>query len=178
MLSVEVAEDTVPTGSTLDGPDTCDANIQNDVWFQYTATADGLATIGTCSQSGTNDDSVLAVYDGALCPGPGAACIASSDDACGASGFMSTVDIPVFAGNSYLVQVAGWNGSEGTGTVTITVGGGGGVLGPCAVFDVGDDAIRLPPAGRTERMPDSDSRYTWPMYREYGNRLAYSKRSL
>ena len=113
------------TGSTLDGPTTCDTNIMNDVWFQYTATADGTATIANCSQSGTNDDSVIAVYDGALCPGPGAACIVSSDDDCGAGGFMSTVDIPVFAGNTYMVQVCGWNGSEGTGTLDISVGGGG-----------------------------------------------------
>ncbi len=109
------------TGSTLDGPSDCDSNIANDVWFAYTPSANGTATIGTCAQSGSNDDSVLAVYDGATCPTAGATCLASSDDACGSGGFMSTVDVAVTGGNTYLIQVAGWNGGEGDGTLDISL---------------------------------------------------------
>ncbi len=109
------------TGSTLDGPADCDSNIQNDVWFAYTASCDGTASIGTCAQSGTNDDSVIAVYDGAACPTAGAVCLASNDDSCGSGGFMSGVDVPVVGGNTYLIQIAGWNGSEGDGTLDISL---------------------------------------------------------
>ena len=109
------------TGSTLDGPSDCDSNVQNDIWFRYTASASGIASIGTCAQSGANDDSVLIVYSGAACPSAGDACLASSDDACGGSGFMSSVDVPVTGGESYYVQVAGWNGSEGDGTLDISL---------------------------------------------------------
>jgi len=112
------------TGSTLDGPNDCEPDALNDVWFEYTATADGTATISTCSQSGTNEDSVLIVYDGAICPGPGTPCLASNDNAFGVCGLMSSVDVLVFAGNSYMVQVSGGDGEEGTGTLDISVGGG------------------------------------------------------
>ncbi|HIO65971.1 MAG TPA: hypothetical protein EYN40_04680 [Planctomycetes bacterium] len=120
----EVGEGSHPydlTGSTLDGPTDCDSNILNDVWFAYTASHDGIAIISTCSQTGSDNDSIIAVYDGtAGCPTSGP-CLASSDDACGASAFMSVVDIPVTAGDKLMIQLAGWNGSEGDGTLDIFI---------------------------------------------------------
>jgi subtilisin-like proprotein convertase family protein len=109
------------TGSTMDGPSDCDGNMQNDVWFLYTASASGIATIGTCAQTGSNDDSTLIVYSGGACPSAGDACLVSNDDACGASNFMSSVDFPVTGGESYLVQLGGWNASEGNGTLNISL---------------------------------------------------------
>jgi len=108
------------TGSTLDGPSDCDPNVQNDVWFKYTASASGVATIETCAHSGTDDDSVLIVYSGVACPSAGDACLASNDDWCGPGNYMSSVDVTVTGGESYYVQVAGWNGSEGDGTLDIS----------------------------------------------------------
>ena len=118
------------TGSVVDGPSDGDGNMGADVWFLYTASGCGTATIETCLGGGTLDDTVLTVYDAANgCPVAGDAGIASNDDSCenvaGGSAFMSGVSIPVIPGNSYYVQVGGWNGGVfGTGTLTISVAGG------------------------------------------------------
>ena len=107
------------SAGTTDGPTDCDADMSNDHWFLYTPSANGVATIDTCAQTGTDSDSVLIVYDGAAgCP-TGAGCLASADDGCGASNFMSSVSIGVEAGNTYLIQVGGWQGPGGTGDLTI-----------------------------------------------------------
>jgi hypothetical protein len=122
------------TNGTLDGPTDGDSNMSADVWFLYTATVGGTATIDTCLggdlAGGTLDDTVLIVYDGAAgCPIAGDAGLASSDDDCenaaGGSAFMSTVSVPVCAGDTLLVQVGGWNGEEGTGQLNISVAGPG-----------------------------------------------------
>ena len=114
------------TVSSTAGPTDCDGNMTNDVWFLYTATTDGTAVIQTCDGGGSNDDSVLIVYDGAAgCPVPGSTCLASGDDECtnapGSPAFMSSVEIPVVAGESYIVQVGGWNGTLGAGFLDVSV---------------------------------------------------------
>ncbi|MAJ27944.1 hypothetical protein CBD41_00890, partial [bacterium TMED181] len=122
-----VGEGTFPwdnTISTLDGPIDCDANMTNDVWFLYTATVDGTAVIETCNGGGTNDDTVLIVYDAAAgCPVAGSPCLVSADDTCanvpGGAAFMSNVELAVIAGESYYVQVGGWNGALGDGSLNI-----------------------------------------------------------
>ena len=135
------------TGAFLDGPIDCDANMTTDVWFLYTASSTGTATIGTCDAGGSQDDTVLIVYDGSFCPTAGDPCIASADDTCantaGGAAFMSQVDIPVTAGSSYLVQVGGWNGTEGNGDLTISLGTGPGPVENCTngTDDDGDGLI-------------------------------------
>ena len=135
------------TGAFLDGPIDCDANMTTDVWFLYTASSTGTATIGTCDAGGSQDDTVLIVYDGSFCPTAGDPCIASADDTCantaGGAAFMSQVDIPVTAGSSYLVQVGGWNGTEGNGDLTISLGTGPGPVENCSngTDDDGDGLI-------------------------------------
>ena len=135
------------TGALLDGPIDCDANMSTDVWFLYTASSTGTATIGTCDAGGSQDDTVLIVYDGSFCPTAGDPCIASADDTCantaGGAAFMSQVDIPVTAGSSYLVQVGGWNGTEGNGDLTISLGTGPGPVENCSngTDDDGDGLI-------------------------------------
>jgi len=122
------------TNGTLDGPTDGDSNMSADVWFLYTATVGGTATIDTCLggdlAGGTLDDTVLIVYDGAAgCPIAGDAGLANNDDDCenaaGGSAFMSSVSVPVCAGDTLLVQVGGWNGAEGTGQLNISVAGPG-----------------------------------------------------
>src|SRR5262245_40534234 len=54
--------------------------IHHDVWFLWTATASQLMDFSTCGA--TPADTVIAVYSGAACPGPGSE-IASNDDSCG-----------------------------------------------------------------------------------------------
>ena len=113
------------TGTPIDGPNTCDAQMTTDVWYLYTATSDGDAVIDTC-QSTTLVDTTLIVYDGALgCPLPGDLCLAADDDTCVAAGgvnpFNSRVTIPVIAGNTYLVQAGGWLGTTGEGALSIEI---------------------------------------------------------
>ena len=90
-----------------------------DIWFTYTATADGAYSIETC---GSDFDTVLRVLDSADCAT--AACIAGNDDACAlssGSNFASEVTATLTAGQSYLVHVEGWGASDvGAGTLTIT----------------------------------------------------------
>ena len=109
------------SASAVDGPNDCDSNMASDVWFSYTASASGDATIETCGSAGTLDDTVLIVYDGAACPVAGDACLASDDDGCTSPNFNSTVTLPVTAGTTYLVQVGGWNGATGSTDLVIDV---------------------------------------------------------
>ena len=132
------------TNSILDGPTDCDTNMDTDVWFEYTASASGTATIETCGSLGSMDDTVLIVYDGAAgCPVAGSACLASDDDGCTTPNFSSTVAVPVTAGGTYLVQVGGWNGATGTSDLSISLGGGPAPTENCAngVDDDGDGLI-------------------------------------
>ena len=118
--------------------------MDTDVWFEYTASASGTATIETCGSLGSMDDTVLIVYDGAAgCPVAGSACLASDDDGCTTPNFSSTVAVPVTAGGTYLVQVGGWNGATGTSDLSISLGGGPAPTENCAngVDDDGDGLI-------------------------------------
>ena len=99
-------------GSTS-GTATCDGDMSNDTWFAYTASRSGTASISTCGQTGTDSNSVLIVYDS--CASANGSCIASSDDGCGVTGFMSEVTISVIAGITYMVQLGGSQGTGGTG---------------------------------------------------------------
>ena len=89
-----------------------------DVWFVYTASADGNHTFDTC---GADFDTVLRVFDGSACNG---VCLAGNDDACATSvgnNFASIVNASLTNGQSYLIQIEGWgSGDIGTGTLTIT----------------------------------------------------------
>ena len=118
------------TLAVLDGPTDCDGNMAPDLWFLYTATNNGAARINTCTTIGSLTDTVLIVYDGVVCPLPGDPCLASDDDTCtatsGANPFASEVIIPVVAGQTYLIQVGGWVGGTGTGTLLVA-----GIEGNC-----------------------------------------------
>jgi hypothetical protein len=78
--------------------------VDNDVWFEWTADADGVATVSTCN--GTTDDSKLAAYPSGTCGSVGSA-IACNDDSCG---LQSTIQFSVTNGSSYLIQVGNFPG--------------------------------------------------------------------
>jgi hypothetical protein len=87
------------------------------VYFAYTATATGMATISLCS---ANYDTVLAVYMGFSCPvfdpGPGFC----DDDFCG-GGAGSQLTIAVTAGDQWLVRISGFGGATGMGNLVISI---------------------------------------------------------
>ena len=106
------------SAATTDGvPDAlCNAfgtsDIDNDVWFSWTAPNDGNFTITTCNQ--TSIDSKLAVLDGS-CAG---AVLACNDDSCG---LQSTIGFDAVGSQAYLLRVGTFPGAlGGAGTITIT----------------------------------------------------------
>ncbi len=110
-------------GSTTDGPSEptmCsffgNSQVASDVWYCYRATCTGTAFFGLC---GSGYDTKLAVYGGCGCPS--APPLACSDDDCGRNlaNVQSRVEIPVTAGQRYMVRVGGYAGTQGNGQLTI-----------------------------------------------------------
>jgi len=98
--------------ATFDGGGTCLSSP--NIWYCYTATESGDATISLC---GSEYDTKMAVYDGCTCDPLGTE-LECNDDACGVQ---SEVVIPVTAGNSYLVEVGGYSSNTGNGILNISV---------------------------------------------------------
>lgn len=94
--------------------------IGSDVWYNYTASANGTLTIDTC---GSGFDTVLIVYSGTSCPVTDGRRLACSDDsnACGQNSRQSSVAIPVSSGGSYKIRVGGYNSLTGSGTLTLAL---------------------------------------------------------
>lgn len=101
-----------------DGPSPC-GSLGSDVWFFYTASCNGEVTISTCSQA--DYDTVIAVYPGAVaCPPVSGDAIVCNDDAPGCTGNTSEVTFTAVAGETFLVQVGGFLGAQGSGTLTVS----------------------------------------------------------
>jgi hypothetical protein len=110
------------TGQTV-LPSTCTSfgsvNINNDVWFTYTATATGTATVSTCGTA--TFDTRLGVFGGSC---TSLEFIACNDDAPGCTGFTSTVTFEAVCGETYYVVLGAFaTTGVGTGTVTVTQAG-------------------------------------------------------
>jgi hypothetical protein len=89
--------------------------ITNDIWFSWTGTATGTATLSLCG--GATMDSKVAVYDGTGCPT--AAAIACNDDSCG---LQSQVTFAAVLGQAYTIQLGNYPSAlPGTGTFTLDV---------------------------------------------------------
>jgi hypothetical protein len=107
-------------GATTDGPSEptspCNtfnySQIGSDVWFRYTATCTGTASVALC---GSSFDTKMAVYGG-TCPTLGGAYLACNDDYCG---LQSTVTFATASGQDYLIRVGGYQGATGQATMTI-----------------------------------------------------------
>ncbi len=109
------------TGATTDGPDEPEAcefsgytHVENDVWYRYTSSCQGLATVDLCASA---YNTKLAVYDGGACPTAPAAW-RCNDDECGGLG--SLVEFPVEEGFDYVIRIGGYNGAQGSGEMLIT----------------------------------------------------------
>ncbi|MHC4911023.1 MAG: hypothetical protein ACYTF9_15050, partial [Planctomycetota bacterium] len=81
-----------------------------DVWWNYTAAAEGVLTVDTC---GSGFDTVLEIYAGTECLGESLGC---NDDACD---LQSSVSVALAAGEGVKIRVGGWNGAEGDGILNV-----------------------------------------------------------
>jgi hypothetical protein len=107
-------------GASTDGPDEpdmCDFNgythVESDVWYLYTATCTGNATVDLCN---SDYDNKVAIYAGGCPAGPGEA-IACDDSSCGDEG--AIVSFPVQQDESYWIRVGGYQGATGTALMMI-----------------------------------------------------------
>jgi hypothetical protein len=82
------------------------------VWYTFTPTASGTATINTI---GSSFDTVLAIYTGAAVDG--LLRVACNNDAVGTQAQLS---LPVVGGTTYRVQAGGFGGAAGNLTVNFT----------------------------------------------------------
>ncbi len=96
-------------GAGFDGGGSCLSSP--NIWYCYTATCTGNATISLC---GSSYDTKLAVYEGCACdPLGGELCC--NDDACG---LQSECKVAVVAGQEYLIEVGGYGSNTGAGVLT------------------------------------------------------------
>ncbi len=86
-----------------------------DLWYAYTATETGLATIDLC---GSSFDTRLAVWD--ACSGNVLGCN-DNNNACGPGSSQSIITMDVTSGITYYIQVGGNDASTGTGYLSINV---------------------------------------------------------
>jgi hypothetical protein len=110
-------------------------DVHKDLWYRWTATQNGTATLDTCGQTG--DDTALAVYAGSGCPA--ATALACDDDGCGSQSMLTW---PITAGGVYTLQVGSSTfGNGGPGSFSI-VETGSGFTGTPECF--GDTAAACP----------------------------------
>jgi len=98
--------DTLCTGTFLDW-----GTANPDVWYSYTATANGTVDISTCLSTGF--DTSIVLYSGSCGALTQVACNgdAPADAACQAF-FSKITGYGVTAGSTYYLRVGGWNGTE------------------------------------------------------------------
>jgi len=107
-------------------------NMQQDVWFRWTAPSTATFTVTTCGTAGF--DTMLAAFSNVTCPPTGQ--IACNDDSCG---LQSTIVFAAISGANYLIEVGSYPGSGGgTGSIVVSLGGS---TGGCANPATGPDVI-------------------------------------
>ncbi len=104
------------------GPSTpfpCGFGDGSDVWFEYTATCTGEIIFETCNngaQPETNYDSVIEGFYTDSCASLDLVMAECNDDDCGSQ---SAITLDVIRGDTYLIHVGGYDGSQGEGHLEI-----------------------------------------------------------
>ena len=138
------------TNATFDGSGNCVTSP--NIWYRYTATRTGNATVSLC---GSSYDTVLAVYRGSACYPQQSNMIGCNDDACGRQ---SELSFSVVAGNQYLIEVGGYGGETGQGVISISCD-----LEPSDEL-LNDDCVNAIPIGNVTNLPfdTSDAQFDGP----------------
>ncbi len=100
------------TTNDNDAPFSCTSFGTNDIWYNYTATCTGNATISLC---GSEFDTVLEVYSGFDCPPT--TVLGCNDDFCD---LQSELTLSVVEGDQLKIRIGGWMGDAGNGLLTIS----------------------------------------------------------
>ncbi|MCP4256138.1 MAG: hypothetical protein GY774_01265 [Planctomycetes bacterium] len=103
------------SNASFDGPGHC--MTSPNIWYIYTATCTGNATVSLC---GSSYDTKLAVYNGGGCNPSLSRLIECNDDYCG---WQSEVTIEVIAGQQYLIEVGGFGDNTGEGLISVSCEG-------------------------------------------------------
>jgi hypothetical protein len=109
-------------GATVDGSAACGLSAStSDVWYSFTPSFTGLARLDTCT---SGYDTVVSVHTS--CPGILANQAGCNDDApafttC-ASTLQSVLNVPVSAGVTYYIRIAGYYSSVGSYTLHYSLG--------------------------------------------------------
>ncbi|MCP9874377.1 FG-GAP-like repeat-containing protein [Synechococcus sp. Cruz CV-v-12] len=147
-------------GATTDGPTENtvgfglrDLQVNQDVWFAYTATCSGLVTVSLC---GSTYDTKVAIYNGATCPTAPNTAIAGNDDSviCTVNTLHSYTTFAATAGNRYLIRVGGYLSNVGTVNMNIDctsspqcgpsdIAGPGQSIGPDGILTADDIIVFL-----------------------------------
>ncbi|MBK9188407.1 MAG: hypothetical protein IPM33_05565 [Phycisphaerales bacterium] len=90
-----------------------------DMWFVYTPTGSGAATLSLC---GSGYDTALSYWT--ACPANGGVQLGCNDDFCGLQSQINGVSVT--AGTPIWIRVHGFSANFGAGTLNITLSGGGG----------------------------------------------------
>jgi hypothetical protein len=99
--------------ATFDGPGLC--MTSPNIWYVYTATCTGEATV---SLLGSSYDTILAVYEGDDCDLSSSDLIACNDDY--PPGYTSQITFDAIAGDEYLIEVGGYGSNTGEGVLNIS----------------------------------------------------------
>ena len=103
------------SNATFDGPGRC--MTSPNIWYIYTATCTGEATVSLC---GSGYDTKLAVYNGGGCNPSQSRLIECNDDYCG---WQSEITFDVTAGQQYLIEVGGFGDNTGQGLISVSCEG-------------------------------------------------------
>ena len=114
------------SNATFDGPSHC--MTSPNIWYIYTATCTGEATVSLC---GSGYDTKLAVYNGGGCNPSQSRLIECNDDSCG---WQSEVTFDATAGQQYLIEVGGFGTNKGQGLIGVSCEGSA----PTSQSDLGD----------------------------------------
>ncbi|MDT8299958.1 MAG: GEVED domain-containing protein [Sedimentisphaerales bacterium] len=115
------------SNATFDGPGHC--LTSPNIWYIYTATCTGKATVSLC---GSGYDTKMAVYNGGGCNPSLSRLIECNDDSCG---WQSEVTFDATAGQQYLIEVGGFGDNKGQGLISVSCEGS---TPPTSQSDLGD----------------------------------------
>ncbi|MDT8301763.1 MAG: GEVED domain-containing protein [Sedimentisphaerales bacterium] len=98
--------------ATFNGPGICITS--SNLWFCYTPQNSCNITVST---AGSSFDTILAIYNGCNSSPNFGSLINCNDDGPGSR--LAEISIPAIGGNTYLIEVGGYNGATGPGLISV-----------------------------------------------------------